>query len=73
MQRKVEAALDKIRPAIKADGGDIELVELTSDGVAKVRLTGACLGCPFAQMTLKIGVEKAIKQAVPEVKRVETV
>ena len=73
MQEKVEAALEKIRPSLQADGGDVELVEITDDGVVKVRLTGACGGCPMAQMTLKTGIEKALKEDVPEVKVVEAV
>jgi Fe-S cluster biogenesis protein NfuA len=68
----VEKALDKIRPALRADGGDIELVDVV-DGIVKVRLTGACGGCPMSQMTLKMGVEKVLKQQIPEVKSVETV
>lgn len=70
MRDKVEAALNKIRPNLQADGGDVELIEITPDGVVKVRLTGACGGCPMSQMTLKAGVEKVIKQEVPEVKKV---
>lgn len=70
MKEKVEVALNKIRPALQADGGDVELIEVTSDGVVKVRLTGACRGCPMSQMTLKAGIEKVIKQEVPEVKEV---
>jgi Fe-S cluster biogenesis protein NfuA len=72
MREIVEKALDKIRPTLRADGGDIELVDVV-DGVVKVRLTGACGGCPMSQMTLKMGVEKVLKQQVPEVKSVETV
>ena len=72
MKEKVEMALNKIRPALQADGGNIELVEVV-DGIVKVRLTGACGGCPMSQMTLKMGVEKALKQQVPEVKSVESV
>ena len=70
MKEKVEAALNKIRPSLQADGGDVELIEVTSDGVVKVRLTGACRGCPLSEMTLKAGVEKIIKQEVPEVREV---
>jgi len=70
MKEKVEAALNKIRPWLQEDGGDVELVEVTSDGIVKIRLTGACRGCPLSQMTLKVGIEKAIKQEVPEVKEV---
>ncbi len=70
MREKVESALNKIRPSLQADGGNVELVEVTPDGVVKVKLTGACAGCPMSQMTLKAGIEKAIKQEVPEVKEV---
>ncbi len=72
MRESVEKALDKIRPTLRADGGDIELIDVV-DGVVKVRLTGACGGCPMSQMTLKMGVERALKQQVPGVKSVETV
>ena len=72
MREKVEAALDKIRPALQADGGNIELVDVI-DGVVKVRLTGACAGCPMATMTLKAGVERVLKEEVPEVKEVQAV
>lgn len=68
----MEKALEKIRPNLRADGGDIELVDVV-DGVVKVRLTGACGGCPMSQMTLKMGVERILKQEVSEVKSVETV
>jgi Fe-S cluster biogenesis protein NfuA len=72
MKENVEKALQKIRPSLQADGGDIELIDVV-DGIVKVRLTGACGGCPMSQMTLKMGVEKVLKQQVPEVKSVETV
>jgi len=72
MKDRVEKALDKIRPALQADGGNIELVDVV-DGVVKVKLMGACAGCPGAQMTLKMGVEKALKEEIPEVKSVESV
>ncbi len=72
MKERVEKALDKIRPALQADGGNIELVDVV-DGVVKVKLMGACAGCPGAQMTLKMGVEKALKEEIPEVKSVESV
>ena len=71
LHTKVEAALDKIRPMLRGDGGDVELVELTADGVAKVRLQGACRGCPMSQMTLKNAVERTLLKEVPELKRVE--
>ncbi|MDH5186797.1 MAG: NifU family protein [bacterium] len=61
---------EKIRPGLQADGGDIELVEITDDGTVKLRLKGSCVGCPFAAMTLAVGVERTLKQAVPEVKKV---
>lgn len=69
MREKVEAALEKIRPALQADGGDIELIDVT-DGVVKVKLTGACGTCPMSTMTLKMGVERILKEEVPEVKEV---
>jgi Fe-S cluster biogenesis protein NfuA len=71
MREKVEAALAKIRPTLQADGGDVELVDVT-DGVVKVRLTGACGTCPMSTMTLKMGVERILKEQIPEIKRVET-
>ena len=73
MKERVQAALDKVRPALKADGGDVQLIDVTADGVVKVRLTGACGGCPMSQMTLKMGIENVIKQDVPEVKEVVAV
>lgn len=73
MREKVQKALEKIRPNLQADGGDVELIDVTADGVVKVRLRGACGCCPMSQMTLKQGIERLIKQEVPEVKRVEAV
>jgi Fe-S cluster biogenesis protein NfuA len=73
MREKIEAALGKIRPSLQADGGDVELVEVTAGGIVRVRLTGACKGCPMSQMTLKSGVERILKQEVPGVKAVESV
>ncbi len=70
MKKQVEQAIEKIRPALQADGGDIKLIEVTEDGVVKVELTGACHGCPMAQLTLQGLVEKEIKKAVPEIKEV---
>ena len=70
MRDKVLKALDKIRPMLQADGGDVELVDVSAEGVVKVRLRGACGACPMSQMTLKMGVERIIKQEVPEVKEV---
>jgi Fe-S cluster biogenesis protein NfuA len=69
MKEMVEAVLEKIRPALQADGGDVELVEVT-EGVVKVRLKGACSGCPMSTMTLKQGIERLLKERVPEVKEV---
>ena len=73
MKEKVQAAIEKIRPMLKADGGDVELVDVSDDGIVQVRLQGACSGCPMSQMTLKNGIERVIKQDVPEVKSVESV
>ena len=73
MLDKVNAVLDKVRPSLQADGGDVELVEVTDDGVVKVRLKGACSGCPMSQMTLKRGIERAVMAEIPEVKSVEGV
>ncbi|MDD2777437.1 MAG: NifU family protein [Methanocellales archaeon] len=73
MEKKVQSVLNKMRPSLQADGGDVELVEITSDGVVKVKLRGACSGCMMSQMTLKMGIEKAIKREVPEVKEVISV
>ncbi|HHF51159.1 MAG: NifU family protein [Candidatus Aminicenantes bacterium] len=70
MKEKVKAALDKIRPSLQADGGNVELVSV-KDGVVKVRLTGACAGCPMSQMTLKMGIERLLKKEIPEIKSVE--
>jgi Fe-S cluster biogenesis protein NfuA len=73
VKERVQAALDKIRPALQADGGDVELVEVTADGVVKVALQGACRGCPMSQLTLANGVERVLKDEIPEVVRVEAV
>ena len=70
MKEKVQETLDKIRPMLQADGGDVEFVGY-DDGVVTVRLQGACAGCPMSQMTLRNGIEKLLKQEIPEVKRVE--
>ena len=73
MKKRVEAALEKIRPSLQADGGDVELVEVTTDGVVKVKLTGACSGCPMREMTLQMGIGRTLKEEVPEVKEVVAV
>ncbi len=72
MKEEVEKVIQAIRPALQADGGDVELVDVV-DGVVKVRLCGACGGCPMATMTLKNGIEARLKQEIPEVKSVERV
>ncbi len=73
MNEKVQAALDEIRPNLQRDGGDCQLVEVTDEGVVKLRLTGACAGCPMSQMTLKMGIEAHLKESIPEVTSVESV
>ena len=73
LKEKIEDARDKVRPALQADGGDVQFVDVDDEGVVTVKLTGACGGCPMSQMTLKMGIEKVLKQNVPEVNRVESV
>jgi Fe-S cluster biogenesis protein NfuA len=73
LKEKIETALNKVRPSLQADGGDVQLVDVDEKGVVKVKLTGACGGCPMSQMTLKMGIEKVLRQQVPEVTRVESV
>ena len=70
LKESVQTALDEIKPALEADGGSVELVGVSEDGVVKVRLTGACSGCPMGMQTLKLGIEKQLKQKVPEVSEV---
>lgn len=72
-KEKIKEVIDKIRPGLQADGGDVEIVEITEDGVVKVKLLGACSGCPMSTMTLKNGIEKTLKKEVPEVKEVVSV
>ena len=72
MKEQVVEALNKVRPSLQADGGDVELVDV-QDGIVKVRLKGACAGCPMSQMTLKNGIESYLKQVIPDVKSVESV
>jgi Fe-S cluster biogenesis protein NfuA len=67
MRDKVQQVLDAVRPNLQADGGDVELVNVSEDGTVEVRLTGACAGCPMSQMTLRMGIERLLKQQVPEV------
>lgn len=72
MREKVAAALEQVRPALLADGGDVQLIDI-KDGVVTLKLTGACYGCPMASMTLKNGIERVLKEQVPEVKEVVAV
>ncbi|WP_319762246.1 NifU family protein [Maridesulfovibrio sp.] len=71
MLDKVEAALNKVRPLLQADGGNVELVEVTDKGIAKVRLQGACKGCPMSQITLRNAIERTLLKEIPELKGVE--
>lgn len=73
LRKSVEEALATIRPRLRADGGDVELVDVGDEGIVSVRLTGACGGCPMSTMTLKMGIERILREQVPEVKRVEAV
>ena len=73
MRQEVENVLDSVRPQLQADGGDVELVDVTADNVVQVRLQGACAGCPMSQMTLKNGIERVLKQKIPDIKAVEAV
>jgi len=73
LKEKVEKALETIRPYLKADGGDVELVKVTPEGIVEVKLTGACIDCPMSQMTLRAGVERALIREVPGIRRVEAV
>jgi Fe-S cluster biogenesis protein NfuA len=73
MREKVEEVINQIRPNLQADGGDCQLVDVTDEGIVKLRLTGACAGCPMSQMTLKMGIEAALKERIPEVQAVESV
>lgn len=72
-KKEVKDVLDQIRPGLQADGGDVELVEITEDGIVKVRLVGACHGCPMSTLTLKNGIERSLKKKIPEVKEVVSV
>jgi len=73
MQERVEAALEKVKSSLQADGGDVELVEVTPEGVVKVRLTGACNECPMRQMTLQMGIGRVLKEEIPEIKEIVAV
>ena len=73
LKEKVESVLEKVRPLLQRDGGDVELVDVQDDGVVKVKLTGACSGCPMSTMTLKNAIEETIKNEIPEIKSVEQI
>lgn len=73
MKEQVQKEIDNIRPHLQADGGDVELIDVSDDGVVKVKLLGACGGCPMAQMTLKMGIEKRLRSIIPEVREVVSV
>ncbi len=73
MKNQVQEVLNQVRPALQADGGDVELVNVTDDGIVSVRLTGACGSCPMSTMTLKMGIERTLKEKIPGVKSVEQV
>jgi len=73
LKEKVEKALEKVRPNLQSDGGDVELVDVSEDGLVKVKLTGACAGCPMSTLTLKMAIERYLKQEIPEIKSVEAV
>ena len=73
MKEKVAKVIETVRPMLQADGGDVELVEVTPEGVVKLRLTGACGGCPMSTYTLRMGIERRLKEAIPEIKAVEQV
>jgi len=73
LRERVSRILDLIRPAVQSDGGDLELVEVTGQGVVRIRLHGACVGCPSSSMTLRMGIEQNLKEHVPEVRGVEAV
>ena len=73
MEEKIRKALDEVRPSLQADGGDVDFVEVTDDGIVKVKLVGSCAGCPMSQMTLKQGIERYLRSQIPEVKEVVSV
>jgi Fe-S cluster biogenesis protein NfuA len=73
LNKKIEDILNRIRPSLQADGGDVELIAVDEIGIVKVKLTGACSGCPMSAMTLKMGIEKILKQNIPEIQKVESI
>lgn len=70
---RVSRIVDLIRPTIQSDGGDVELVDVSADGIVRIRLLGACIGCPSSHMTLQLGIERNLREHIPEIKRVEAV
>lgn len=73
MKEKVMKALEKVRPMLMADGGNVEFIDVSADGVVKLKLTGSCGCCPMSQMTLKTGIERILKEQVPEIKEVVSI
>ena len=73
LTERVQRVIGLIRPAVQADGGDLELVNITPDGIVQIRLHGACVGCPSSAVTLQVGIERNLKTHVPEIKRVEAI
>jgi Fe-S cluster biogenesis protein NfuA len=73
MKDRIEKEIDNIRPSLQADGGDVELIDVSEDGIVTVKLLGACNGCPMSQMTLKMGIERRLKSIIPEVKEVVSI
>ncbi|MFX1345942.1 MAG: NifU family protein [Promethearchaeota archaeon] len=72
-KEKIKTVIEKIRPQLQMDGGDVELIDITDDGTVKIRLMGHCAGCPMSQQTVKFGIERALKTHIPEVKEVVSV
>ena len=72
-KKKVESALESVRPYLKEDGGDIELLNISEDGIVEVKLLGACIDCPMSIMTLRAGVERVLMKSIPQIKRVESI
>ncbi len=73
MHQRVAFVIDRIRPAVQADGGDLELLEITKTGVVRIKMHGACVGCPSSDMTLRLGIERNLKDRIPEITAVEAV
>ncbi len=73
IRQRADRVINLIRPAVQSDGGDLELVEITDEGIARIRLHGACIGCPSSQITLQMGIERNLKAHIPEIRGVEAV